>query len=142
MIPTSTNVRLDVSTRLASDLDAVVVFAAEGARLSGDVPMVLPANVMRVATRLLEEEIVRGTAKEVDFDLLEMPGGRLLRVYAAGLGPAEKLSLESVRRSAGMLMRAIRRHRLKKIAIVPPVVGRTRGTEGTGTEAAVTGLLL
>src|ERR1700722_12806676 len=98
MIPTSTNVRLDVSTTLPADLDAVVVFAAEGARISGDAPMVLPENILRIAARLLEEEIVRGTSKEVDFDLLEMPGNRLMRIYAAGMGPVEKMSLESVRR--------------------------------------------
>src|ERR1700733_10698571 len=132
MMPTSTTVRLNVSPSLPGDVEAVVVFAAEGGRMSGDAPMVLPQNVLSIATRLLEEEIVRGTAKEVDFDLLEMPGDRLLRIYAAGLGPSEKLSTESVRRSAGALMRAIRRHRLKKVALVPPVVGRTRDTAGTG----------
>jgi leucyl aminopeptidase len=140
MIPTSTNVRIDVATRLPADLDAVIVFAAEGARISGDAPRLLPPSVLKVAQRLLEAEIVRGTPKEIDFDLVEMPRKRLLRVYAAGMGPAEKVTPEAIRRTAGVLMRTIRRHRLKRVAIVPPLAGVTRRAHGT--EAGVTGLLL
>jgi leucyl aminopeptidase len=140
MMPTSTDVRVSVSSKLPKDLEAIAVFAAEGAKLSGDAPMVLPGDVLGIATRLLEEEIVRGTAREVD--LLEMPGKRMLRVYAAGLGAAEKLTAESVRRSAGALMRAVRRHRLRRVGIVPPVVRGARAAEAVGTDAVVTGLLL
>lgn len=141
-MPTSTDVRMSISSKLPRDLEAIVVFAAEGARISGDAPMVLPENVLGAATRLLEEEIVRGTAREVDFDLLEMPGKRLVRIYAVGLGPAEKLTPELVRRSAGALMRVMGRHRIRRVGIVPPVIRGTRAGEAVGTDSLVTGLLL
>jgi leucyl aminopeptidase len=106
----------------------------------GDTVMILSEKEMRIAMRLIHAGIVKGKVKEIDFDLIENKPGQVQRVYVCGLGPAAKLTAEIVRRAAGCAMRAVRKHRLEHIAVIPPVINR--GREATGTEAVVMGMLL
>jgi leucyl aminopeptidase len=140
MIPTSTSVTVSVKTKMPADADAVVVFATDDRQLVGDAVMILSEKEMRIAMRLIHAGVVRGKVKEIDFDLIENKPGQLQRIYVCGLGPREKITMEIGRRAAASAMRAIRKHGLSHIAIIPPVVGR--GREAVGTEAAVTGMLL
>ena len=41
MLPTGTNVSIDVQTTLPRDAEAVVVFAAQGGKITGDTSLVL-----------------------------------------------------------------------------------------------------
>jgi leucyl aminopeptidase len=140
MLPTSTSVTLSVKTKMPADADAVVVFATDDRQLVGDAVMILSEKEMRIAMRLITAGVVRGKVKEIDFDLIENKPGQLQRVYVCGLGAREKITPEIGRRAAACAMRAIRKHGLSHIAIIPPVIGR--GRAAIGTESVVTGMLL
>src|SRR5437762_593716 len=107
MLPTSTNVRIEVKTKVPAESQAIVVFAAEGGKVSGDTTLVLRSAEFESAQRMLKMQVVRGKAREVDFDLLESPPGVVRRVFVAGLGPAEKMTTEVVRQAAGAALRAV-----------------------------------
>jgi leucyl aminopeptidase len=84
--------------------------------------------------------VARGRAREVVFDILEGKKNSFRRVIVAGLGKPEKLSAESIRQSAGAVMRALRKHRLRRAAVVPPMPGAVDAS--VGAEAVVTGMML
>jgi len=140
MLPTSTNVVIDVQTKIPRDAQAGVAFVTRDKKFSGDMTMVLDTNSFKCAERMIKLDIVQGKLKEVDFDLLEGNDGVVRRAYVAGLGPADKMDAEAVRQAAGAVMRALRKHRVKHAAIVPPVVHH--GRDAVGTQVLVEGLLL
>jgi leucyl aminopeptidase len=140
MIPTSTSVTIQVKNKMPADAQAVVVFATDDGQLVGDAVMILGDVEMRTAMRLIHAGVVRGKHREIDFDLIETAANKLQRVYVCGLGAREKITAETARQSASQVLRVIRKHRLSRIAVVPPVIGR--GREAVGTEAVVTGMLL
>src|SRR5688572_24450602 len=69
MLPTNTNVTVEVQSRFPANPDALVVFLAEGGKIGGDAPQLLGEGQMRCIDRLLKAGVVRGKAKEVAFDL-------------------------------------------------------------------------
>src|SRR5262245_10255151 len=139
MLPTGTNVSMDVQTALPRDADAVVVFAAQGGKISGDTTLVLRSAEFENAQRMVRLGVIKGKLKEVDFDLLDT-GKKVRRIYVSGLGPADKIDREIIRKSAGALFRTLRKHRIAHAAIVPPVIHYGHGSMGSGAMAE--GLLL
>src|SRR4029079_10223959 len=140
MLPTSANVTIDLQTTLPKNAEAVVIFAAEGGKISGDTALVLGSAEFENAQRMIRLGVVKGKAREVDFDLLESPRGTFRRIYVAGLGDSEKCTPENVRTAAGAVMKTLRKHRINRVAVVPPVVNR--GRDATGSQVAVEGMLL
>ena len=61
-------------------------------------------------------------------------------MYVAGLGKPEKATAESIRQAAGAVTRALRKHRLTRVAVVPPFLGAVN--PAAGVDAVVTGMLL
>jgi leucyl aminopeptidase len=140
MLPTSTDVTVQLKTDPPADADAVVVFATVDAK-PADVADGLDAETLRAVERLLEAQIVRGKAKELAFDLIESSGKRKpRRAFVAGLGDRKKVTAETMRQAAGAIAKAAKKHRLRSIAIVPPAVGDV-GREAA-TDAIVTGVML
>jgi leucyl aminopeptidase len=141
MLPTSTNVSIRTQSKVPRDADAIVVFISEGGRVCGDAPELLDDRVMNSVRRLIENRLARGKSKEVVFDLIDTDAsrGRARRVFLVGVGKPDDLSPEQVRQAAAAMARAVRRHRLRRVAVVPPVI-KTPGL--SATEAAVVGFLL
>src|SRR5438045_1017878 len=71
MLPTSTNVTIEVKSKLPTDVEAVIVFAAMGGKISGDTGLVLKSAEFENAQRMIRLGVVKGKLKEVDFDLLD-----------------------------------------------------------------------
>jgi leucyl aminopeptidase len=148
MIPTSTDVSIQIKDRVAADAEAVVLFATEGG--APDAPAAgLSADEVAAVGRLFASGAARGKPREVVFDIVQVgsgPGGgagakgKFRRVYVAGLGRLEKASAESIRQAAGAVARALRKHRLTRAAVVPPFLKAVNPE--VGAEAVVTGLLL
>jgi leucyl aminopeptidase len=141
MLPTSTNVSVETQSRLPRDADAIVVFISEGGRVCGDAPHLLDDVVMESVKRLIEARVMRGKAKEVVFDLIDVDvsRGKARRVFLVGVGKHDKLDSEAVRHAAGAIARAVRKHRMRSVAVVPPVL-REPGL--SAAEATVIGFLL
>src|SRR5262249_24259975 len=90
---------------------------------------------------LIEARVARGKSREIVFDLIdaEVARGVAKRIILIGVGKAEKLDEETIRQAAGAMAKAVKKHRLRSISIVPPVL-KTPGL--SGAEATVTGFLL
>src|SRR5688500_11687085 len=131
MLHTGTNVSIEVKPKLAVGVEAVAVFVTEGSRDAGEAASALLADDERMAVeRLLRAGVSRGKAREVHFDLIDSPGraGKpqttdYRRVLVVGLGPAKKVTNETVRQAAGALARAAKKLRLKDVAVVVPPLG-------------------
>ncbi len=135
MIPTSTQVSVAVkSSPPAGGTDAIVVFAIQGAGEASGASR-LGSEDRKSVARILGGGAARGKAREIGFDLVEVGRG-YRRVYVAGLGVKEKLSTESIRQAAGAVIKALRKHRLAKAALVVPEL------PGIGADAAAEALVV
>ena len=151
MIPTSTDVSIEVSDRVPTDAEAVVVFVTEGSA-PPDAPPGLSEDEAAAVGRLFASGAARGKPREVVFDIVEAGGGgagaasagavkaKFRRVIVAGMGKPEKATAESIRQAAGAVTRALRKHRLTRSAVVPPFLKAVN--PAVGADAVVTGMLL
>src|SRR4051812_26219539 len=141
MIPTSTNVSVSVSTKLAPTTEAIVVFIAEGGVICGDAPHLLDDTALESVERLIKSRVMRGKAREVAFDLIDvdLARGKARRVFLGGVGKPDKLDPEMVRHAGGAIARAMKKHRIRTVAVVPPVLKKQGHS---AAEAIVTGFLL
>ncbi|MGB7156775.1 MAG: leucyl aminopeptidase [Tepidisphaeraceae bacterium] len=139
MIPTSTDVTVQLKAKPPADAEAVVVFATQDAK-AADVGAGLDADLRRAVERLLKGGVVRGKAKELAFDLIESGKGKPRRVFVAGLGDAKSVTAETVRQAAGAIAKAAKKHRLRSVAVVPPSVGGVG--VAASTDAIVSGVML
>lgn len=130
MIPTSTNVSVDVASQVNAKAQALAVFITEDGKPSGDAQRLLDAATMKCVHRLVRAGVTRGKPKQIVFDLIDMPRGTR-RIYVIGLG--KKAEAEAIRQAAGALAKAVQKHRIESVNIVTPA---------NGVEAVVTGLLL
>jgi leucyl aminopeptidase len=132
---------VQTQSKLPRDADAIVVFISEGGRVCGDAPHLLDDVVMESVKRLIGARVARGKPKEVLFDLIDVDvsKARARRVFLVGVGKPEKLDGEAVRQAAGAIARAVRKHRMRKVAIVPPVL---RDPKLSAAEQTVVGFLL
>ena len=139
MIPTSTDVAIQLKDKVPAAAEAVVVFFAEGGTDPAKTPGLArdDANAVR---RLLGGNVVRGKAKEVGFDVVEAGAGKYRRVYVAGLGKVEKASPETVRQAAGAVTKLLRRHRVSNVAVFVPAAAPV--APEAAAEAVVVGVLL
>ena len=119
MLPTSTDVAVQLKSQVPQDADAVVVFATQDAK-PADVAASLDASGRRAVERLITTGVVRGKAKELAFDLIESGKGKPRRVFVAGLGETRKVTAETIRQAAGAVAKAARKHRLRSVAVFAP----------------------
>src|SRR4051812_6185290 len=146
----NTPATVDVKTKMPSGTDAVAVFIAEGNKDAGEAGNRLTDGERGAVDRLISAGVSRGKAKELQFDLIDGAGRKssgARRVVVVGIGPAEKVTNESIRQAAGLLAKAARKQRLKTIAIALPNLHRGGdASPATGpaatAEAVATGILL
>src|SRR5690242_8917301 len=139
MLPTNTDVEIAVKSKVPSDADAVVAFITQDAKDAG--VNVLADEEHRAIERLISAKVVRGKGKEIAFDLIDGGGrGKHRRVYAVGLGAGDKVTAEIIRQSAGVLAKALRKHRMRRVAIKLPAIETI--TPAAAADAIATGILL
>jgi leucyl aminopeptidase len=115
MLPTSTDVTIALKPSLPANAPTIAAFIIEGADGAG-----LPPEVAESVARLVKSGAHSGKASQVTFDLVETANGKFRRVYLVGLGRADKLDAEVVRKAAGHLAKALRKHKQGSVAIIPP----------------------
>jgi leucyl aminopeptidase len=139
MIPTSTNVKVDLKSATPANTGAVVVFMPQEKRASAPDP--LGKEESAAVGRLSASGAFTGKAKEVGLEIIELAKGKFRRVYVIGLGKSEKITSETIRQSAGAALRALRTHRVQRGAfIVPPALKSL--SSGDIAEALVVGAML
>src|SRR5665213_465469 len=138
MIPTSTDVTLEVKDAAPANIEAIVVFSTDAG------PKVDRGNLddaSRAALkRLAAGGALRGKTKEVVFDILEVSPGKFRRIFSIGLGESEKVTTETIRQSAAHAARALRKHRIARAAFVAPVVSHVAISDAV--EAVIIGGVL
>ena len=132
MIPTSTPIKLTLSSKIPANVDAVAVFAIAKSDEALQATQ-LAADDRAAAVRLLASGVAKAKAGEVVFDLVHTAKGKVRRVILAGLGAAEKIDTNSYRHAAAAIAKAIRKHKLASVAVVAPK---------DQAEAVATGLML
>ncbi|HEX8522704.1 MAG TPA: leucyl aminopeptidase [Tepidisphaeraceae bacterium] len=137
MIPTSTNVAVDVKSKTPADVDAVVLFIAQGVKAID--AEALSAQERVAGERLIRAGAVQGKPREFAFDLVESGKG-FRRVYVIGLGEEKKLTTETLRQAAGAAAKAFRKHRMTRVALALPQADTLAAPEAA--DAIATGLLL
>jgi leucyl aminopeptidase len=135
MIVTNAPVEISVSDRVAVNVGAMVVFLVEGESAVKGAGKEAEAAV----DRLFAAGAATGKAKEIVFDLVG-EGKKARRVYVAGLGKAEKISAEAIRQSAGAVLRALRKHKMTRVAIFLPEVKGI--SSSVAADAVATGIYL
>jgi leucyl aminopeptidase len=138
MIPTSTDVSIAVSGKAPSGA-AMVLFLGEGEEAAVRSRQRFGGEVAAAAERLVAAGAAKGKSGEIVFDLIGA-GKSMRRVYLAGTGKAGKISTESLRKTSGSLVRALRKHHIPKAAILLPAYENLKA--GDVAEAIVSGLLL
>jgi len=121
MIVTSAAVEISVTDRLPANVPAVVVFVAQNESSAPPAARRAGKDVAASVDRLLSAGVAGGKAKEVVFDLVG-EGRSARRVFVVGLGKADKISTETIRRSAGAALRALRKQRVARAAVILPDV--------------------
>src|SRR6516165_1333914 len=106
MIPTSTDVSIDIKNK--STAKAIAVFITEGALDAGPSGALLTRDEQDAVSRLIAAGVSKGKAREIHFDILPGKGKDLRRLWLAGLGKPDKITLESLRQAAGAVAKACR----------------------------------
>ena len=124
MIPTSTNISVEVSTKL-TNADAIAVFLHKQAERKHPELTRLPDDLREVA-ELRSADLFSGKSNELAVQLIEgKPARRLLVV---GLGNIDEFSCECLREAAAVVAIAARKQKLKRVAmILPPVPEKLPG---------------
>ena len=118
---TSSKMTFDLKKAVPSGEPAIFLIITEGQTHLAH-PL-LTEKDQDAANRVLSASVVRGKAREVGFDIVELSGGRYRRVYLLGVGPAGEANEEMVRRAGGAAARALRKHRIKSASFLPGPVG-------------------
>jgi leucyl aminopeptidase len=119
MVPTSTDFSISVKGSAPANVEATIVFVEEGQAAGAGIPGLGDAD-RAALDRLLASGVVRGKAKEIAFDVIDVGPSKFLRLFAVGLGKRDKLSAETLRQAAGRVVRALRKHRLAKANVFVP----------------------
>jgi len=147
MQSSGSTVTFKVATRITTQPACLAVFLLEGAQGPSADERQLSDISKKALARLIRSGVSRGKARDVHFDLIDDTPRRkpeFRRVYAVGLGPVKRVSAEAIRRAAGALARAIRKHRLDEVTIALPQFqrGATDLNASAIAEAVVGGILL
>jgi leucyl aminopeptidase len=115
MLPTSTDVTITLKPSLPANAQTIAVFITEGVNAVG-----FPREVSESIKRLTASGAHAGKASQVTFDLVEIGNGKFRRVYVVGLGKKDKVTAEVIRKAAGHLAKALRKHKQSSPAIIAP----------------------
>src|SRR5436190_4317542 len=140
MLPTSTNIRIEVQSKVPANVDAIAVFIHKESKANDRDVSRVGEPQRTLLNDLLDSKLVTGKSNETTVHLLDASAGT--RLIVVGLGARGKFSCECLREGAAALVRAARRQKLGKIAaVLPSVPDNLPGMPGkpralSGVEAA------
>src|SRR3982750_1286494 len=123
MLELSTHATVELKRGVPRDADAVAVFVHKQSKANDAGVARLEGPERTTLNDLLDNKLVTGKSNELSIHLLDGETGR--RLIVVGLGNREKFSCECLREGAGVLAKAARRNKLKKVAVMLPDVPAT-----------------
>ena len=139
MIPTSTNVTVTTTAKLPPDAEAVALFCLEDGKPDKAATTQLPSDLVESIDKLIAAKAAKGKARELSTDLIQRRGA-VIRLLVAGVGPAPKLTLQSIRESAAAVARHCARQSISRVTLIISQTDRLDAEDVAG--AAVEGFLL
>jgi leucyl aminopeptidase len=139
MIATSADVEISMAPRVPPNVPSVVVFISEDEKSAPATAKRAGAEIAASVNRLLGAGAATGKHREIVFDLIG-EGKKARRVYVAGLGKPADITPEIIRQSAGAVLRALRKHRIERAAVVLPDI-KAISTDAAA-DAVATGIYL
>jgi leucyl aminopeptidase len=134
MIPTSTNVRVELAEKAPANADAVAVYVSKNGRPTAAAS--LDGSPDRATLEALTKaKAVSGKANEITVQLVAEPKPHRLVVIGVG-GKEDGSAVTNLREASAVLAKAARKHRLERVAVIAPA-----GDEES-IEAIVIGFLL
>ncbi|HTL28739.1 MAG TPA: leucyl aminopeptidase [Tepidisphaeraceae bacterium] len=118
MIPTSTNVSIDLKTKIPASADAIAVFVHKQTKANDADLSVIPSDLREVVSRMISSGGVTGKTNEVQIQLLD--GAKPKRLVVIGLGNRDKFSLECLREGSAMLAKTAPKQQIQSIALIVP----------------------
>ena len=118
MIPTSTNVKIELSDSLPRDVEALAAMIHKEVGVEDANAALLPPAHREAVEELIKAKAVTGKSNEVTVQLLagERPGWLIV----IGLGDGKKFSAECLREAGGTLVKAARKLKVNRVAVVVP----------------------
>lgn len=118
MIPTSTNVSIQHKPSVPNNTEAVAVFVHKQTKANDADLAVIPDEIRKVVSRMIDAGVVTGKSNEVQTQLLD--GVKSRRLIVVGLGNRDKFSLECLREGAATLAKAARKLQIDSLAMILP----------------------
>jgi leucyl aminopeptidase len=150
MLPTSTNISVEVASKIPNGADAIAVFLHKQADEKHPEMKRIPEALRKIVLELRDAGLVTGKTNELTIQLL--PGKSQQRLLIVGLGNIDVFSAECSREGAAVVAKAARKHKLKRVALIaPPFPDKLPGLPKarpsgpglpTGADALATGLML
>src|SRR5438034_5244504 len=150
MIPTSTNISVDVASEAPKNADAIAVFLHKQADAKHPEMQRIPQDLRKLIEQLRGAGMVTGKTNELTTQLLDAKPAR--RLLVVGLGNIDVFSCECLREAAAVVARAARKHKLRRVTLIVPPLPKTLPGKpqakpaGPGVElsadALATGLML
>lgn len=142
MIQTSTNATVELSAKVPAKVGAVAVLIQKDTKPQNLEP--LSAGDLSAVDAMFNARAITGKANEVVAQVVDEPSPH--RLLVVGLGPADKISAQSLREAAAALAKTARKQKIAAIALVVPDVLQHGGPGETSlqstVEALATGFLL
>lgn len=120
MIPTSTNISVELKKQLPVAADAVVVLINKETQAGKVSAGGAPKIVIEAVDRLIASGDVKGKSNELTMQSLAAAKGEPARVIVIGTGNPAKFSAECLREAGATLARHVRKQKLARVAIVLP----------------------
>lgn len=120
MIPTSTNISVELKKQLPAAADAVVVLIHKETQAGKVSAGGAPKIVIDAVDRLIASGDVKGKSNELTMQSLAAAKDEPTRVIVIGTGNPAKFSAECLREAGATLARHVRKQKLARVAILLP----------------------
>src|SRR5688572_17453896 len=118
MIPTSTNVSVQLKNSLPANVDAIAVLVHKDQNERSPEISSIDDSVRDVVVRLVDTGSVTGKSNEVTHQLLDSSRGKAKRLLVIGLGDITKFSAECLREAGATLAKTMRKGRINSAALI------------------------
>jgi len=142
MIPTNTNVQVEISGKLPAKFEAVAVMATKSNPPDG-LAMLGAADAAAVETLISLSALPTKARETLVQGIPAASGGAAAhQLIVVGLGPVEKVTTQTLREAGAALARTAKKHKIASIALVIPDALRESGPGQTMAESAVEAVTL
>lgn len=122
MLETSTRIKIDISSSLPRNLDAVAVLIHKQTPANAFTSNLLSQPIQSAINRIITTKINTGKSDMLTMQALDSVKGEPVRLIVIGHGNPAKFSAACLRESAATLAREVNKQKFKHVALVVPAL--------------------